>query len=278
MGTKLDDLRTAFMNYLDEEIDNAESLKRCSITKAQSSVMIEDFVNGGLPAKAAYSAKNFTNRFFPQSIVEKRAKKLKDNLKKVLGENGEFDKEYFINTNCAKFIDDNFKDQYPPLELILEPIILPNNHPNKLKDRLLEFIATFPDGRKWLICDVNNEVELLAPDYLMAQQIFESTLGKDLDKSFEGGNIFSTTNTRKIFIEYRGDFKSFCQKMQSGNSKLSLCTGIVSYDLEDIFRGESIKNIFNMNQLTLFIKFVEQTGSVKVGALYDDVSPTSPPR
>ena len=271
MSQELDNLRVAFMKYVDS-ISQQESMNQCSMSEKDRKQVFQDFVAGN-------STHSSVKNIMVIPITEPRAIKLKSNLISTFGVDSLFNKDVELPLEFVKLIRTYFQ-KYSPLENVGKP------NPSKeivfelvsFSTNSLDFAIIFPNGQKYLLLDINSTVEISEEVYKKAKIKFEAGIGVDYDKSFKG-NIFSKNqiNTRKIFIEYGGKFEEFCKSVlnDSQNNQLFLCTGVVSFDLEDLFRNENLINIYNMNQLTLFAQLKSTT---KSGAVYDDVSPTSPPR
>ncbi len=271
MSTPLEKLRSAFMDYVDS-IKEEDSLNRCNLSKTDRLKKFQELTDG-------HSEPSVIKDITTIPITGYRALKLKSNLINTFGEKSIFNKNYQVQPTFALLISDYFTS-FPPLQSIKKP----NNSKELIFEMVsfstntLDFVVIFPNHKKYLLSEINTIIEVNDDEFSKAQNRFEEGIAIEHDQSFKG-NIFSSVNknTRRIFIEYSDNFAEFCKKVVENplQNKLYLCTGTVSFDLEDLFREESLLNIYNMNQLTLFTQFDNKE---KILPVYDDVSPTYPPR
>ena len=262
MSDKLDILKTAFQDYLLEifttsrqDVDTYLNLNRHDVER-----VVDDFVEQTVTTSSGHE------------ITAQRAGKLKKNIE--ASRLKEFSYKYKLEKDCIDFIVANATDGS---DLIFDLIALPNRRED---DKKIDFAMSFSDDSEtyYLVFD-RNQVLDISSDFQTYKNNFDNIYKETFDRGFSG-NIFSgNDNTKKIIVSYDSYFQSLCRAAtdDSGTEALlSFNTGLISFDLEDIFRGESRLSFFNMGQFTLYYTLERGVGVAAV-AQYGDVFPTYPP-
>ncbi|WP_312765977.1 hypothetical protein [Epilithonimonas sp.] len=265
MSEKLDQLKTAFKDYLMEVFATSRQDVDAYLNRSRHDVerIVNDFVDHGTSTTSGHQ------------ITDRRALKLKNNLE--LSDLSEFSYKYKLEKDCINFIAANATDG---IDLIFDLIALPNR---RTGDKKIDFAMSFSDdpGKYYLVFD-GDHVQDISNDFATYKDNFDSIYKDSFDEGFQG-NIFSgNENTKKIVVSYDSYFKSLCEMALEDDGTKALLffnTGLISFDLEDIFRGESRLNFFNMGQFTLYYE-LEHIGNgiaAMAATQYGDVFPTYPP-
>ncbi len=260
MSTKLDQLKIAFEDYILEifESNGQDSDDNSDRTIQNAEQQIRNYIN---TAEATMTG---------HEISEQRASKLKRNLE--VSALKEFSYKYTISKKCLEFIANNATDNS---ELMFDLISVPTNGS---EDKKIGFALSFPENpsKYYQVLDTDDYIDI-SKDFKDYKDFFDREYKPVFDDAF-AGNIFSgNENTKKVSIYYEKYFRSLCRKVidsQDSKSVLTLTTGIVSFDMEDIIRGESRLSFFNMGQFTFY--YSVESGALKAAG-HGDVNPTYPP-
>ncbi len=262
MSDKLDKLKTAFQDYLLEIFTTSRQDVDAYLNRSRHDVerIVNDFIEKEVTVSSGHQ------------ITTQRAAKLKSNLE--TSSLSEFSYKYELRKDCVDFIVANAEDS---VDLIFDLIVLPED---SRSDKKITFAMSFADVPEtyYLVFD-RNQVLDISSDFQTYKNNFDNTYKETFDRSFSG-NIFSgNDNTKKIIVSYDSYFQSLCRAATDENGTealLSFNTGLISFDLEDIFRGESRLSFFNMGQFTLYYALERGVGVAAI-AQYGDVFPTYPP-
>jgi hypothetical protein len=262
MSEKLNNLKTALQDYLLEifttsrqDVDAYLNLNRRDVER-----LVIDFIEQGVTASSGHQ------------ITDQRAIKLKKNLD--VSSLNEFSYKYELRKRCIDFI---VTKATANSDLIFDLIVLPDGVRG---DKKITFAMSFSDDpEKYYLVFDRDHFQDISLDFQTYKSNFKSTY-KDIFDRGVSGNIFSRDeNTKRIVVSYDPYFQSLCRTAVDATETttlLSFNTGLVSFDLEDILRGESRLSFFNMGQFTLYYSLERGVGVAAV-AQYGDVFPTYPP-
>lgn len=260
MSDKLDQLKTAFQDYLLEIYTTSRQDVDAYLNRNRRDVerSVTDFIEQDVPVSSGHQ------------ITDKRAAKLKRNLE--ISSLSEFSYQYQVRRNCVDFIVTNALDND---DLIFDLIVLPDSQRDDKKIHFAMSFASEPENY-YLVFDRDNVLDI-SNDFRTYKENFERVYKEIFDRGLSG-NIFSQDeNTKKIIVSYDAYFQSLCTTALDENEEafLSFNTGLISFDLQDIVRGESRLNFFNMGQFTFYYSL--ERNNKNLAAQYGDVFPTYPP-
>jgi len=264
MSEKLDHLKIALQDYLLEVFTTSRQDVDAYLNRNRHDVerLVIDFIEQGSTASSGHQ------------ITVQRAAKLKNNLD--ISNLSEFSYKYALRKKCIDFIVTNASDNS---DLLFDLIVLPADQRGGKK---ITFAISFSDDpeKQYLVFD-RDQVQDISADFQTYKANFDNVYKEIFDRGVSG-NIFSRDeNTKRIVVSYDPYFQSLCRTaIDDGTGKvlLSFNTGIVSFDMEDILRGESRLSFFNMGQFTLYYSLERNAvAGVAAAAQHGDVFPTYPP-